>query len=71
MMGDHRGKSGDSRAYLHDGHSGTIPIGRVVNVMQGVGTEGLALEVELNADLDHLTFLTVILYQPATELVTN
>ena len=48
-----------------------IPIGRVVNVMQGVGTEGLALEVELNADLDHLTFLTVILYQPATELVTN
>ena len=48
-----------------------IPIGRVVNVMQGVGTEGLALEVELNADLDHLTFLTVILYQPPTELVTN
>lgn len=48
-----------------------IPIGRVANVMKGVGTEGLALEVELNADLDHLTFLTVILYQPPTELVTN
>ena len=30
VMGDHRGKSGDSRAYLDDGHSGTIPIGRVV-----------------------------------------
>ena len=29
-MGDHRGKSGDSRAYLDDGHSGCIPVGRLV-----------------------------------------
>ncbi len=48
-----------------------IPIGRVANVMRRLGIEGLELEVELSADLDHLAFLTVILYQPSTELVTG
>ncbi len=46
-----------------------IPIGRVANVIQRIGVAGLELEVELNADLEHLGFLTVILYQPPTELV--
>lgn len=48
-----------------------IPIGRVANVIQRLGTGGLELEVELSADLDRLQFLTVILYQPSTELVTG
>ena len=48
-----------------------IPIGRVANVIQRLGTAGLELEVELSADLDRLQFLTVILYQPSTELVTG
>ncbi|MGH3430415.1 MAG: signal peptidase I [Mycobacteriales bacterium] len=30
VMGDHRGNSKDSRAYLDDGHSGTIPRGNVI-----------------------------------------
>lgn len=41
-----------------------IPIGRVANVIKNPGTTGLELEVELNADLDRLNFLTVLLYQP-------
>jgi rod shape-determining protein MreC len=44
-----------------------IPIGRVANVIRGVGVEGLDLEVELNADLEHLDFLTVILYTAPRE----
>jgi rod shape-determining protein MreC len=41
-----------------------IPIGRVANIIENPGTAGLELEVELNADLDRLNFLTVLLYQP-------
>jgi rod shape-determining protein MreC len=44
-----------------------IPIGRVANVIPGVGVEGLSLEVELNADLDRLNFVTVILYTAPRE----
>lgn len=44
-----------------------IPIGQVANVIQRAGTAGLELEVELNADLNRLIFLTVILYAPPTE----
>jgi rod shape-determining protein MreC len=44
-----------------------IPIGRVANVIPGVGVEGLDLEVELNADLERLDFLTVILYTAPRE----
>jgi hypothetical protein len=36
-------------------------------VIRGVGVEGLDLEVELNADLEHLDFLTVILYTAPRE----
>ena len=43
-----------------------IPIGQVANVIQRAGTAGLELEVELNADLNRLIFLTVILYAPST-----
>lgn len=39
-----------------------LPIGKVVNVINELGVAGLGLEVELNADLDRLNFLTVILY---------
>jgi rod shape-determining protein MreC len=44
-----------------------IPIGRVANVISGIGVEGLQLEVDLNADLDRLNFLTVILYTAPRE----
>src|SRR5262245_33506012 len=44
-----------------------IPIGRVANVIPGTGVEGLQLEVDLNADLDRLNFLTVILYTAPRE----
>ena len=44
-----------------------IPIGQVANVIRRAGTAGLELEVELNADLNRLIFLTVILYAPPTE----
>jgi rod shape-determining protein MreC len=39
-----------------------LPIGKVINVINELGVAGLGLEVELNADLDRLNFLTVILY---------
>jgi rod shape-determining protein MreC len=44
-----------------------IPVGRVANVIQRDGTAGLELEIELNADLDRVIFLSVILYVPPTE----
>ena len=44
-----------------------IPIGRVANVIPGTGVEGLQLEVELNADLERLNFVTVILYTAPRE----
>lgn len=45
-----------------------IPIGTVANVIERAGTAGLELEVELSVDLGRLSFLSVILYQPPTEL---
>ena len=45
-----------------------IPVGTVANIIQRAGTAGLELEVEPNADLGRLSFLSVILYQPPTEL---
>lgn len=45
-----------------------IPVGTVANVIENPGTAGLELEVELNVDLGRLSFLSVILYQPPTEL---
>jgi rod shape-determining protein MreC len=44
-----------------------LPIGKVANVITNPGTAGLELEVDLNADLDRLNFLTVILFVPPTE----
>jgi rod shape-determining protein MreC len=44
-----------------------IAVGRVANIIDNPGVEGRELEVELNADLDRLNFLTVILYAPPTE----
>jgi rod shape-determining protein MreC len=44
-----------------------IPIGRVANVIPGTGVEGLQLEVDLNADLDRLNFVTVVLYTAPRE----
>ena len=44
-----------------------IAIGEVANIIENPGTEGLELEVELNADLDRLNFLTVLLFVPPTE----
>ncbi|MEY2958353.1 MAG: putative rod shape-determining protein MreC [Actinomycetota bacterium] len=44
-----------------------IPIGRVANIIENPGAAGLELEIELNADLSRLNFLTVLLYRPPTE----
>lgn len=44
-----------------------LPIGRVANVIARPGTEGLELEVEPNADLGRLEFLTVVLFQAPNE----
>lgn len=45
-----------------------LPIGRVANVMPRPGTEGPLIEVEPNADLSRLEFLTVVLFRPAREV---
>ena len=45
-----------------------LPIGRVVNVIARPGTEGLRLEVQPNADLNQLEFLTVVLFQAPNEV---
>ena len=45
-----------------------IPVGTVANVIENPGTAGLELEIALNVDLERLSFLSVILYQPPTEL---
>ncbi len=45
-----------------------LPIGRVVNVIPRPGTEGLRLEVQPNADLNQLEFLTVVLFQAPNEV---
>ena len=45
-----------------------IPIGTVANIIDRAGVAGQELEVELNVDLGRLSFLSVILYQPPTEL---
>lgn len=45
-----------------------IPIGRVVNRADRPGVAGPILEVMLNADLDRLSFVQVVLYRPASEV---
>jgi rod shape-determining protein MreC len=45
-----------------------IPVGEVANIIDLRGSGGVELEVELSADLGRLSFLTVVLYQPPTEL---
>lgn len=45
-----------------------IPIGRVVNRADRPGVAGPILEVELNADLDRLNFVQVVLFRPASEV---
>ncbi|PIE32231.1 MAG: hypothetical protein CSA55_03940 [Ilumatobacter coccineus] len=45
-----------------------IPVGTVEHIISRSGSAGLELEVRLSADLSRLSFLTVVLYQPSTEL---
>lgn len=45
-----------------------IPIGRVINRADRPGVAGPLLEIELNADLDKLNFVRVVLFQPLTEV---
>ena len=45
-----------------------IPVGRVINRADRPGVAGPLLEIELNADLDKLNFVRVVLYQPFTEV---
>lgn len=44
-----------------------IVVGRVSRVVERAGSGGPLLEVRLNADLEDLNFVRVLLYQPATE----
>ena len=46
-----------------------IPVGRVINRADRPGVAGPLLEIELNADLDKLNFVRVVLFQPLTEVV--
>ena len=45
-----------------------IPVGRVINRADRNGVAGPLLEIELNADLDRLNFVRVVLYQPFIEV---
>jgi len=45
-----------------------IPVGRVINRADRPGVGGPLLEIELNADLDKLNFVRVVLFQPLTEV---
>lgn len=45
-----------------------IPVGRVINRANRPGVAGPLLEIELNADLDKLNFVRVVLFQPLTEV---
>ena len=45
-----------------------IPVGRVINRADRPGVAGPLLEIELNADLDKLNFVRVVLYRPQTEV---
>ncbi len=44
-----------------------IPIGRVINRVDRLGVAGPLLEIELNADLDKLNFVRVVLFRPLSE----
>lgn len=45
-----------------------IPVGRVINRVDRSGVAGPVLEVELNADLDKLNFVRVVLFRPLSEV---
>jgi rod shape-determining protein MreC len=45
-----------------------IPVGRVINRADRPGVAGPLLEIELNADLDKLNFVRVVLFHPLTEV---
>ncbi|HSM65895.1 MAG TPA: rod shape-determining protein MreC [Ilumatobacteraceae bacterium] len=45
-----------------------IPVGRVLNRADRPGSGGPLLDVELNADLDRLNFVRVVLYKPLSEV---
>jgi rod shape-determining protein MreC len=45
-----------------------IPVGRVINRANRPGVAGPLLEIELNADLEKLNFVRVVLFQPLTEV---
>lgn len=44
-----------------------IPVGRVINRADRPGVAGPLLEIELNADLDKLNFVRVVLFRPLSE----
>lgn len=46
----------------------SIPIGRVINRADRPGVAGPILEIELNANLDKLNFVQVVLFRPASEV---
>jgi rod shape-determining protein MreC len=45
-----------------------IPVGRVINRVDRPGVAGPLLEIELNADLDKLNFVRVVLFRPLSEV---
>jgi cell shape-determining protein MreC len=48
-----------------------IPVGTVGNVVPRSSSAGPLLEVELSADLSRLYFVSVVLYQPGSEVTTT
>ncbi|MFK7917526.1 MAG: rod shape-determining protein MreC [Ilumatobacter sp.] len=45
-----------------------IPVGRVINRADRPGVAGPLLDIELNADLDKLNFVRVVLFRPLSEV---
>ncbi|MFK8022733.1 MAG: rod shape-determining protein MreC [Ilumatobacter sp.] len=45
-----------------------IPVGRVINRADRPGVAGPLLEIELNADLEKLNFVRVVLFRPRSEI---
>lgn len=45
-----------------------IPVGTVKNVVRRSGTQGTLLEIELSADIEQLSFVTIVLYKPRSEV---
>lgn len=65
-VGDSVATAGGADDLAPDG----IPVGTVSRVISRTSSSGPILEVDYSADIDHLNFVAVMLYRPATEVVS-